>query len=566
MKLVARVGLTLAFVAAAACGGKQTQSPNPPGSGGEGTADSAAGEAAVGTEGAAPVGAQTQREWPTSAQAMPDTMLASLVIDNPNAQLGAIRDAVSQLQPALAGMVHAGFLDQAIAEVAGVQRVAGLDYSKPLRVLLLDPMAISAPAIVIAGVADEGALRQAVGDGGIEVVAHDGVVVMGAAPALDAAFGYAATELLGEPVPAKPTATLHLGKFLAAHAQQLDAMMPMMQASMASSMPPDEAASAQAAVEGVISFVKQIDQVKLSLDASANGVTVSMAASPMDNSDLATFIGKQKPASFAQLGNVEPGMFVMAGRMDWKELYEKMMAFAGAAYKKMYGEQTEAMMEMQKAWVELMGEEFAMTGGYDAGKGVWMGGTWEIEDAKKVNQVLNKYFKKMPKKIGQKGVEMKLKFRRNAMRHRGVGVNEMAMTFAKGLPPEAVAALAKIFGKGGMKVLFGAFAKTSVMAMGSDAKARVKAAIDVSKGKKPAFAANPGLESALAQAKQLKESMVFALDLPPVVAAANGAPAVAPGSAGEPAVFALGFADGTIGARITVPMTQVKALMPPGAP
>jgi hypothetical protein len=179
---------------------------------------------------------------------------------------------------------------------------------------------------------------------------------------------------------------------------------------------------------------------------------------------------------------------------------------------------------------------------------------------------MNKYFKKLPKKIGQKGMEMKLKYRRNAMRHGGVAVNEMSFTMTKGVPPEAKAALEKIFGKGGMKVLFGAHGQTSFMAMGSDAKARIKSAIDVGKGKKPAFALTPGLKSALAHAKQLKESMIFALDLPPVAALAQGAPAVAPGSAGEPAVFALGFAEGAVGARITVPMTQVKALMAAGAP
>ncbi len=554
-----RLGLTLAIMTFAACGGKQTQPAAPGAAGAEGAAAPAA-EAAAPTPAPAP-----QREIPTAPQPAPDSLLATIVVADPNATLGAVQQAVAQIQPGLAAMVNTGFLDQAIAEMTGATKVAGIDYGQPVRVVMFDPSSGQGGVLVVAGVADEALLRQSVGNG-IEVVARNGLAVVGAAPALDVGLGYAMTSLLSEPLPAEPTVTFHVGMVVRVHGQQIDAMLPMLEGALAGADKPAEAQAGLTMIKGLVSLAKQLDVLTLSLDVANDAVSVNLAATPVGQSNLAGFIGQQQPADFDRLAPIEPGAFSFAGRLAMGGFYDWMMSALTPLYSQIYGDKAQAMIDTSKEWAGLLGQEFTMSVGLGA-DGMWMVGTWDVTDGKKADKLFRSVLKLLPKKpVGEKGAEMKFKARVNAMRYRGVAVHEMSMSMAKTVPPEARAALDKMFGKGGMQFFFGAAGKRLVMAMGKDSKKRLKTVIDVVKGKKKPAAPGPGLASALARAKQHGDSMVVTYDLPALATALQVIPAApAADVAGEPVTFAIGFAGGKLGTRITVPLDQIKALMPPGA-
>ena len=518
--------LSLLF-AAVACGGGSKNDGTTPG-------------AAAAAEGEGPGGAAAEPtrlpDIPASPAAMPDGVLATVSIGDPQGQLtqlGAFGDAV---QPGIGAMVGTQFMNS-LASIVGVPGLAGYDLAKPVYVVFFDPQRGGADFLLVVAVQNEQQLVGSVG-GGSMVQVHDGYAAVGRGAALMAGSAYALSNLAKTTPPKEPHAIIHMNRVMDSYRGRLEQEL---QQSMGKSNTDAE----RKAAEGMLKAISSIERIEASIEASATSATVSLNVFPVQGSTLAAWSSAQQPAAYDVAARLPKGPWLMvaAGRIDWSPMKEFWTAIAQAQGNAKLSE-----------WFGAVGKEVAFAV-WAKKNAIRMAGLVEVVDGKLLTGLMADYIKEMaaaPKKMDS----MQAVAKANAHQTGGAKLHGITIQPGADADPEAKKEWETLYGKGGMQSYFGLAGSWLVFALDKDkdAKPLVAKVVQGAKSKKaPKSTLGAVIERAIADSKARKESGLMVFDLAEVATdpvAAKGAEVTA----------GLAFEGPVIKTRVTVP-PQTGALL-----
>lgn len=543
-----------ALIVLASCGGKQSPDRGTLDNGGStGTSETEA--QPVETRPAAP----GLPAIPDSPQPMPRELLATAAMDNPSAQMVTMGRFLDGIQPGMSAALNDAFLDQMVGNLVGLASVSGLDYSKPLRAVVLDPKQVSMPIVMVAAVADAKVLNQAFSASSqVAVQIHQGYAAMGTPQALTLAAPHALTALVAESAPAAPTLTVQSKQLLAVYGGELDMFMGMLDAQAASD--PD-AASGKLMMSKLMDLLAESDRMQMSLDMAGTAATGKLVVYPLADTGAARLAAQQKPSQFSLAAAVPGGAFFAAGQMS-ESLLQAMDTFNRSSMAQMYGaDNADKLAAAMRTWYQAMGGEFAMSGSVSP-KGMTMSGIWSVTDAGKARAAMKNVLDAMPKQATTaEGAKLTMKHQPRALRHKGITAQGVVITGDfKALPEDQRQAMQNMFGKG-LSVLMAVIDDHAAFAMGpsKEATAQMRTFIDAAKGKKQTVALSAAATAVLEDARARDESMVFAFDLSAFLANFG---VLAQGAAGGDWItFAMGFPQNTIELRLTVPSSAANLMI-----
>ena len=367
MRRLAPLCLTLAAIA---CGGGTKDSHTTPG-----------GMAAAEDEAPAGDAAQPTRlpEIPASPAPMPDAVLATVSIGDPQGQLtqlGAFGDAV---QPGIGAMVGTQAMG-GLASIVGVPGLAGYDMTRPIHVVVFDPQQGGADFLLVVAVKNEQQLVGSVG-GGSMVQVHDGYAAVGRGAALLAGSAYALSNLAKTTPPKELHAVLHMNRVM-------DRYRPRLERELQQSMGRSNTDAERKAAEGMLKALSSIERIEASIEASATSATVSMNVFPTQGSTLATWASAQQPASYDVAGRLPKGPWLMvaAGRIDWSPMKEFWTALAEAQGNAKLSE-----------WFSAVGKEIAFAV-WAKKSAIRMAGLAEVVNGKLLTDLMKAYVVEMAAK------------------------------------------------------------------------------------------------------------------------------------------------------------------------
>ena len=480
---------------------------------------------------------------PDSPAPAPASLFAVIGVADPSATLDALGRYADAANPGLGAMVSTQLVELAVAELYGVD-LAGVDYSRPMWALVLDPSLADAPVLVVA-VADRDAFDAAMEQGGGLAIHHRGFAAIGSRIALEEAAPHALSSIALGTAPVDPTATVLVPAVMDRYGRQLAGSLAFLSATMAQGGGNGEAV--RSILEGLVSLLEQTEQVTLRLDTSAE-LSVVAELVPKSDAAMVEIFARQPAASFDAMAHYPDASIVFGGKLDWESLRDALKPFTDSALAQWGG----AGDPMQGLWAEmfpLLTGEMGYAMQFSGTGTTWMAGHWGVSDPKKVREITARATKVFADVSASGGGPFELGSR--TFKYKKVQVTGTTMTPRSTASAEERAGFVAAFGEQPISSLFAVVGKTVVMSMGDGADRRIKAAIDRVKAKK---AAKPSaaLAAALAAARDRKESVLTLIDL----AGFTGAP-----SGAAPLAFGLGFTGGRLSARLTVPAEQVLHLI-----
>jgi hypothetical protein len=486
-------------------------------------------------------------EIPDTPAPAPASLFAVVGIADPSATLASVAVYADAVQPGLGAMMTTQLVDALVAEVYGVMP-AGVDYSKPMWALVLDPAVSDSPLLLVLAISDRDVFDAAIEGSSVRAVHHRGYAAMGPRAVIDEAAPHALSSVvLGAP-PALPTATVDVAAVMDRYGAQLASTLALASASIAGQSPRG-ADSVRQILQGMVSLVQQTESITITLDTTAD-LSVVAELAPRKDASIAGIFASQPEASFAALAEHEEAGMRFGGKLDWESLREVMKPFTDAAMAEQWGE---AGNPMQAAWAEMMplmtGEMgFAMR--FGAGGTTWMTNSFGISDAKKVREIQARAAKVADAASAKGAGPFELKSRK--FTYKRVAVIGTTMKPRDSAPQETRDGFVAAFGTQPVETLSAVVDKTALMAMGEDADRRIKAGIDRAKAKKPAKP-SATLAAAIAAARDRKESVLALID---VGSFTGGAP-----SGTAPVAIGLGFSGGRLSLRVAVPADQVRQMV-----
>jgi hypothetical protein len=453
-------------------------------------------------------------------------------------------------------------LDVLVAASAAQQfDLRGVDLTKPVRALVLDPSRFSDPLVFVVAVADEGALAAQVKAHGGRYQLHRGFAAVGAEKTLIEAAPYALTTLVAAPLPPAPTLDLDVGYLMLHHGGLLE----MLAGGASAEVPDAQRPMVEAMTKGFLSFLGQLERLQISAEIVGADFHGGLRFQPKPGTALAAFVAAQAPASFARLNGLT-GPLLIGGHLDLKMMMPLMTAALEPMMSRFYGTAASTILDGMKRWsAASLGE---IGGSFDIvdGKVAWSM-IVEVSDPALITRL---WAEQTAAQAKAKGGIVTSKVTTST--HRGVKLTSVDTRINASATPEERAAFE--LPTTPKTQVFGVVGKTAFMAMGDKPLARAKALVDGLKAGKTA-AAQPAVARALDEARRRRESMVMTFDMSGMMAigaltsgAAPTKPAAPPAAAGDPAVLAFGGAGGALAVRFTMPaaqVAQVAALRQAGA-
>jgi hypothetical protein len=515
------------LVLAVACGGSKKGDTEKPGAGGgDPVAEGGAGEE------------QRLPEIPSSPAPLPNTVMATLSVGEPQAQLASLAAYADAVQPGFGAMLAPAQLIQGVAAVVGAPGLDGVDLTKPLHLLLLDPQKGGGQALLVVAIADKQKMAGSVG-GGAVMQEHGGYAAIGAGAALLAASPYALSNLAKTRPPKHPHGVIYMNRIMESYGPQLDAQL---RASMGSS----PAAAEKLAAEGMIKMLSSIERIEGDLEASAQVATASFALVPQKGSILAEWGTMQKPSDYSVASRLPAGTWLMvaAGSVDWTPVKAFFTELANAQSRPELAE-----------WISVLGTDVALALLAKEDKTLRMVGMAAVTDGAKLGQLVKDYVTKMaaaPKQMDSMQVTAKA----NAFRTGGATLHGITIQPGAQASAEEKKEFQKIFGKGGLKSYFGVSGNWLVFSLDKDKPSRSAAAklVQNAKAKQPKSGLSEAFEKALAESKSRNESGVMVFDL----SAIADDPAKAKGAE---VTFGFGFDGPVMRSRVTVPPDTIRFFM-----
>jgi hypothetical protein len=365
---------------------------------------------------------------------------------------------------------------------------------------------------------------------------HRGYAAIGARPVLDQVAGYALTRLRDEPQDERQR-----------HGDAFTTSLRMISATM-----PDP--SGQKILEAYVSLVEAMTQqsksMRIALEPSAAGLTMHVVLEALPATTMAAFAQAQSPSDYALVRETATARddFFIGGRLDYSaiphvfdQLWTAILAASADDATAMA-----AASENMRGWLEVVGDEFAMSGRFNDKERATMRMRARISDAARTRAVITEWhdlIKRMPAAFRYR------KPRVQTVRAQGVQIQVLTAELA-GATPEEQDVMEKVYGP----KLITATAVTAdrmSMTIGQNAQREIRELMAA----RPAADEHP----AVADARARGESMVIYLDLAGVVARVLGK-GTTPGAT-EGVTMGLGFEETTARWRITLPTQQMLGLM-----
>jgi hypothetical protein len=297
-------------------------------------------------------------------------------------------------------------------------------------------------------------------------------------------------------------------------------------------------------------MAQQSQSMRIALEPSAAGVTTHVLLDARPDTTMAAFARAQSPSDYALVGETATAgddVFI-GGRLDYgtiPHVFEQLWTALLAASADDAGAMA-AASESMRDWLEVVGDEFAMSGRFNDKERISMRLRARISDPARAQALIKDWhdlIKRMPAAFKYR------KPRVQTVRAQGVQIHVLTAEFA-GATPEEQDMMEKIYGP----KLVTAMAVTPdrmSMTMGQTAQREIRALMAA----KPAATEHP----AVADARARGESMVIYVNLVGVVAQVLGK-GTAP-AATEGLTMGLGFEEATARWRISVPTQQIRGLM-----
>lgn len=527
-----RIPALLLFVAAAACGGGQKGGTTTPAGGAGGAGQPAPQGAEQG--GAAGGAAQALPAIPAQPAAMPEALLATVSVGDPQGQLSQVAAYADAVNPGFGAMIAPAQMLRMLGASVGAPSLDGVDLSKPIYLLLLDPQKGGGQALLVVGVSNEATLAGSVG-GGSMVQVHDGFAAVGKSASLTAASPYALSNLIKNAPPKEPHVVVYMSRIMDSYGAQFEAQM---RQSMGSKSGPE-----QIVAESIHNALRSIDRIEASLEASATNATASVSFFPVKGSSLATWSGSQKPAAYDVAARLPAGPWLMvaADDIDWSPLAGFFTQLAQAQGKPELGD-----------WFGALGHEAAFALYAKKNEAVRVTGVVSTNDAAKMQKLLTTYIKTMAQKMPEMD-SMKVTAKANGYSTGGAKLAEITVKPGPKTDAADKKKFEKQFGKGGLKSYVGVTGSWLVFSVdkATSAKKLTAKLVRSAKAKKPKSSLGAQIEGALSDSKARKESGVVVFDMA----------AIAPNKAaakGATVTLGLGFEGSTVKSRISVPPEVLK--------
>jgi hypothetical protein len=511
---------------AVACGGgkKDTDKPSMGNESGEG--DQAASDA------------DKLPSIPASPAPIPDMVLATISIGDPQGQFAGLAAFADAVQPGFGAMMSPAQVLQGVAGSVGAPGIDGVDLAKPIHLVLLDPQKGGGQSLLVVGVADQNKMIGSVG-GGAALQVHDGFAAVGSGAALQAASPYALSNLAKSAPPKNPHGVIYMNRIMAAYGPQLDA-------AMRQSMGQNPDATEKKMAEHVVKVLGSVERIEADIEASGQLANATFSVFPAQGSPLATWTGLQKPSDYSVAARLPAGAWLMvaAGRLDWGPMQGFLAEIASAQGK-----------PDMAAWMGVFGQEVAVALLAKEDKTVRVAGVVSVADSKKLGPLTLEYVKKMATE--KPAVDkMEVSAKANAYKTGGASLHAITLKPGASTSDEEKKQFEKVFGKAGMKSYFGVAGDWMVFSLDKDKGAKQMAAklVANTKAKTPKSALGATFDKALADSKARNESGVMVFDL--------SALAPEPSKAqGAEVTVGLGFDGAVMRSRITVPPTTLRFFM-----
>jgi hypothetical protein len=502
-------------VALVACGGPKTDTNTPePG----GTEDSAP-VTMVGDPVTAPDPAPVALpDIPASPAAAPASLMAEVILGNPNAQLTKVGTFVDAVQPGMGAFVTPQTFMQMLEGMNGATGIEGVDLNGPLYITVLDGEKI----VTIVTMSSEAKLRSSLEGGRAQVLTHEGFAAFGHPAALAEVGPYALSNLVNQAKPELPTLNLHMGK-----------IMDSSQGEMIRAQIKQGAGNAEAAVgQTVVDVFDNIETLRASLDAQPSGATVRLVAD-VPGGPLKGFLAKQRPSDYSMLNRIGTGPWgiAAAGRID-------VSAFAPVLVKLGEAEANPIITQVAAQLPSLSGEMAMGLNMPDKPEFVM---ELSLIDPKGIAQVVDTLMALAAKKKDQEidGMPAKLKLR--SIKTRGGSLHELS---AKPTTPKQI----EMYGKKKVSAFFGVAVNSFIATFGNNAKKHAKTLV-TAKGKLAGKGSK--LAAAAELSKSARESLLISVDA--LSLQGKRAPKDV-----DPLIIGVGFTDKTIEGRLVVPTALVK--------
>lgn len=482
---------------------------------------------------------------PTSPVTAPAELVATAVWPAPATLLPTVASFAERASPGLGATITAEGLRET-ATALGLD-LRGVDLSRPVRALLLDPSRFSQPLVVVVGVGDEAALAAAAAQRGARYQIHDGHAAIGAEPALIAAGGYALTALRATPVPPVATADIDVGYLMLHHGELL--------AELVGQGEPDEDPATRAAREtlthGALALLRQLDHVQISAGVVGDRASGTIRLQPKTGTGLATFVARQVPATFAQVGRVPGGVLTIGGRLVVSEVVADATTTLAPLAATVYGGAAPGVLGAWQRLAKVELGEFASTS--DLTDGAMLAA---VDDPKLAARA---WAEATAAQVAAARGPVVAKA--TTVTYRGVKLASLVTAASKTATAEQRAALDEL---GPRASVFGVVGDTLILTAGADALARARPLVDLVRLGARAPAPPPGLVVGLEEARRRRASLIVAVDVNGLATAAGvRAPAAIPpaGPVAEAAVLEVSFDDGAMTLRATVPLVQVQGAL-----
>ncbi len=457
---------------------------------------------------------------PSAPVAAPATLMAEVLLSNPNHQITQIATFADAVQPGMGAFVTPASLMQMLEGMVGAVGIAGLDLNAPTYVTITDGNRF----VIVGTVASEADLMDSLSSGSTQVITHEGFAAIGSSEALMEVAPYALSTLVKRPVPDKPTLSLYLSKILAgSHGDEL-------RSDLMNNIGSDDASRAVAAV--LIETINSVEVLHTSLDADPAAAVIAMQAIVKDGA-LKDFIGKQKPADFSVLDRIGTGPWgmVAAGRFD--------LSLIAPMVNKMVEAENNPMLTQIAAQLGNLGGEMAIALNMPKTPELVM--AMELIDAASLAQILDSIVALAASQPNLDMGGMPATLKPLSLKTRGGSLHELKLNPANDFQKE-------LYGKKGVSAFFGVAGNNLLATFGVNAKKYANVLVT-------ANAKIPGkgtkLAAAVAQAKAAGESLLFAVD----VLSLQGQ---RPPKDVDPILLGIGFSGNAVQARMVLPTEFVK--------
>lgn len=483
---------------------------------------------------------------PATPQPAPDDLLVTASVGDPLAALAALVDYADAVQPGIGAMLTpAGAIQLAASRGLDLR---GVDLTRPVRGLLLDPRAHAVPVIAVVAVADEAALRAQAQAMGLEIVVHAGWAAIGDRAGLRAAAPYALTTAVATAAPTLPRVTIAMATVMTRYRADVEAFFDQMVAMQPAAM----SSTIQPWLTWYADIFAQLDRIELDVTADRARAGLALRLVPRAGGSIAAFARQQRPGEFKLLERMPAAAVAMGGRLDTSAVFARMLELSRPNLVAMGGAQVADVATTAFArWPALANGENAATFTAIPGK-LAVAALWDIADGAAAQTLWLDYLTTLGR--SQQGM-MQMQIDTNAGRYRGV---RLARARSTSTDPTMQAGLA-LYG-GHLDFAYAVPGPLFAMTMGGDALAQLRTLTDVALPRKRATPAAPALAATLAQARAARDSYVIAVDAPAVRAAVTGG-TTPRASAGEFALLGLGFDGDDVVLRAALPAAQLAALV-----